>query len=298
MSREIIYNKVNGQNKKLIIYGTGITAMEFLDEMKIAMNNIFCFMETNPKESSCHGYPLYSIKDLKEIDLNENFIVVASSYYPAIIEELKRLGLVEQENFVHSGAYTEYIETVDENRIINGKKIGRYSYGVMKHVKNNYLKEIGSFCTINKDAKIGPINHPLSWVSTNPIIYRTIAEASGEEFITGILDLDQGVDTFKVNEEQPIIIKNDVWIGTNTLILPGVEIGNGAIIAGGAVVTKDVPDYAVVGGVPAKVIKYRFTKEEIEQLLEIKWWDWPIEKIKENVELFRNPKTFLEHYKK
>lgn len=296
MNRELIYNKLIKENKKLIIYGTGLAASEFLTDMRISIDNIYCFMETNPKKSNYNGFPLYSIKEIKKIDMSGKFIIVASAYYPAIIKELERYGLVEKEDFIHSGAYTEFIKDVNQNRIINGKKIGRYSYGVMKHINNQYLKEIGSFCTINRDAKIGPINHPLSWISTNPIIYRTIEEASGDEFITGILDLQNGIDTFEVNEEQPIIIKNDVWIGTNTLILPGVKIGNGAIIAGGAVVTKDVPDYAVVGGVPAKVIKYRFSEKEIEMLLKIQWWNWPIDKIKDNVELFRDTKSFFQQY--
>ncbi len=89
-------------------------------------------------------------------------------------------------------------------------------------------------------------------------------------------------------------IGNDVWIGANVLILDGVTIGNGAIIAAGAVVTKDVPPYAVVGGVPAKIIKYRFNKEEIDFLEQLKWWEkdekWLTEygKYFNNVELLKN----------
>ena len=84
-----------------------------------------------------------------------------------------------------------------------------------------------------------------------------------------------------------------MWIGANVIILPGVKIGNGAIIAAGAVVTKDVEPYAIVGGVPAKLIKYRFKKEEINQLEEIKWWNWSIEEIERNIELFYRPEKFL-----
>jgi len=86
---------------------------------------------------------------------------------------------------------------------------------------------------------------------------------------------------------QKVIIENDVWIGANSVIMPGVKVGNGAIIGANAVVTKDVPDYAIVGGVPAKIIKYRFDEKTISSLLELKWWDLDKAIIKENIELFQ-----------
>lgn len=84
----------------------------------------------------------------------------------------------------------------------------------------------------------------------------------------------------------PIKIANDVWIGAHTVILSGVQIGNGAIIGAGSIVTSDVPDYAIVAGNPAKVIKYRFDSQLIEKLLEIQWWNWPHEYILSNRDLF------------
>lgn len=87
------------------------------------------------------------------------------------------------------------------------------------------------------------------------------------------------------------VIGNDVWIGHNALLLPGVTVGDGAIIATASVVTKDVPAYAVVGGNPATQIKYRFDADVIEILNEIKWWDWPIEKITENLPVLMGNNT-------
>ena len=98
-----------------------------------------------------------------------------------------------------------------------------------------------------------------------------------------------------VNRKQ-IIIGNDVWIGCDVTILGGVRIGNGAVIGAGAIVAKDVPPYAVVVGNPARVIKYRFDEETIRALQEIKWWNWPEEKIKANLPLLKDPVRFIAEF--
>ena len=99
-------------------------------------------------------------------------------------------------------------------------------------------------------------------------------------------------DKSQIRDNRSVEIGNDVWIGANVIILPGVKIGDGAVLAAGAVVTKDVEPYAIVGGVPAKVSRYRFDQEMIEAFLRIKWWEWSVEKIEENIELFYQPEEF------
>lgn len=134
---------------------------------------------------------------------------------------------------------------------------------------------IGKYCSIGYSVDIGMFEHPKSFVTT-----------SGEviKFMKG-----------KWNAvKNPPIIKNDVWIGSKATILQGVTIENGAIIAAGAVVTKDVPAYAIVGGVPAKIIKYRFDKETIKGLEKTQWWNKDEKWIEENKNLFEDPKKFLE----
>ena len=90
-----------------------------------------------------------------------------------------------------------------------------------------------------------------------------------------------------------VVIGNDVWIGSDAILTGGIKIGDGAIILTGAVVTKDVPPYAIVGGVPAKPIRFRFSESQIEKLLQIKWWNWDARKLQESWRMFGNIDKFL-----
>ena len=91
----------------------------------------------------------------------------------------------------------------------------------------------------------------------------------------------------KINERKNICIGHNVWIGDRVIILPGVTIGNSAIIAAGATVTSDVAPYSVVGGIPAKLIKYRFSEKEIQRQEELQWWDWSLAEMKEKIHLLQ-----------
>ena len=166
------------------------------------------------------------------------------------------------------------------NTIISNTKILKYSYvGGNSKIMN---ATIGQFCSLGPNLKIGLGMHPTDYISTYPGFYSKKASGSYSLYIAE-----------DIIEHKLIIIKNDVWIGDNSTILDGVTIGNGAVIAAGSVVTKDVPDYAIVGGVPAKIIKYRFSEVEIAKLLSIGWWNKEIDYIKDNAELFLKPKDFF-----
>ncbi|MCX7745839.1 MAG: Vat family streptogramin A O-acetyltransferase [Clostridia bacterium] len=132
---------------------------------------------------------------------------------------------------------------------------------------------IGKFCAIASDVKfiMNGANHKMKAFTTYPF---GIFGNGWEVGIPGLMDLPFKGDT---------VIGNDVWIGYDSILMPGVKIGDGAVIAAKSVITKDVPPYAIVGGNPAKVIRKRFSDEVIEYLLQIKWWDWSIEKITESI---------------
>lgn len=153
-------------------------------------------------------------------------------------------------------------------------QIGEYTYGVRRESFFPYHPDdrvvIGKYCSIADGVRFVFGEHRLDAVSTFPFKALCFGELAHSEAAS----------------KGHIVLGNDVWIGVNAIILSGVKVGHGAAIAAGAVVTNDVPPYAIVGGVPAKVIRYRFTPDQIEALLRIEWWNWPIEKIRENLSLF------------
>ena len=168
-------------------------------------------------------------------------------------------------------------------------EVGKHTYGrviVDAYEGSEEELKIGKYCSISRDVRFinGGI-HPLDWVSLYP--FRIKWKMKGA--------LEDGTPASK----GPIHVENDVWLGTGSTILSGVTIGNGAIIMAGSIVTKDVPPYTIVGGVPAKIVKRRFNDEEIKALEKIKWWDWPEDKIKENINLLSaaDIKEFVQTHK-
>lgn len=154
---------------------------------------------------------------------------------------------IDRNAFVSSGS-----------NIVNSR-IGRYTYCGY----NCWIIEtkIGSFCSIANDVKIGGPTHPIDWGSTSPIFY------------SGKNKFKKHFSEHYYNPFMQTVIENDVWIGDNTLVKAGVTIANGSVVGMGSVVTKDIGPYEVWAGNPAKLIKKRFSDDDIALLLEKKWWD-------------------------
>lgn len=154
--------------------------------------------------------------------------------------------------------------------------IGAFSYCT----EGNFARtSIGRYCSIARAVNIGQFDHPKDWLSTSPFQYqRTFKIQTGKYF-----EWKEAYDSTHAQpdaQKKGALVKtstkigNDVWIGHGAIIIAGITVGDGAIIAAGAVVTKSVPPYAIVGGVPAKIIKYRFSDEKISLLLKSMWWQY------------------------
>lgn len=169
---------------------------------------------------------------------------------------------------IQIGEYTMYNDFVHDPRHFEKNNV-LYHYPI-----NGDTLRIGKFCSIACGAKFlfASANHTQTSVSTYPfpIFFKE-------------WDLDIGDVTSAWDHKGDIVIGNDVWIGYEAVVMAGVTIGDGAIIGARAVVTKDVPPYTIVGGVPAREIRRRFSDDVIARLLELKWWDWPAEQIQRNI---------------
>lgn len=164
-------------------------------------------------------------------------------------------------------------------------------YGTYIVGENCYIHDckIGRFCSIASNCHIGLGDHTLDMVSTSPLFY-SAHSLLPEHFLSKSIPLPEqtiGGTNYKV------MIGNDVWMGYNVCVKEGITIGDGAIIGAKSLVTRDIPPYAIAVGTPAKVIKYRFSPEQIEKLLAVKWWDKDLSWIKENVQSFQNIDAFL-----
>lgn len=142
---------------------------------------------------------------------------------------------------------------------IKNSSFGKYSYVGFNSDFNNV--KVGNYCSISSNVKMGLGKHPTNHFSSSPVFYSNNNPFGVKEAYT----------SFEENP-QKTIVENDVWIGANVIVMDGVTIGTGAIVAAGSVITKDIAPYEIVGGVPAKVIKKRFEEETIDDLLQSKWW--------------------------
>ena len=158
---------------------------------------------------------------------------------------------------------------ISRNSFVSNSKIDDYStIGRNTTIIN---AEIGKFCSISWNVTIGATKHDFTLLSTHAFPYIKHFGFSGTNK--------------RIIEET--YIGNDVWIGANAIIMPGIQIGDGAVVGAGSIVTRDVNSYEVVFGAPAKVRRLRFGKELIQELEDLKWWNWEKSKIKRNINLFK-----------
>jgi phosphonate metabolism protein (transferase hexapeptide repeat family) len=159
-------------------------------------------------------------------------------------------------------------------------KVAESSFGDYSYVVNDsdiIYTSVGKFCSIAAHTRINPGNHPLERVALSHFTYRSSAYDLGPD----------EPDFFDWRRSFRCVLGHDVWIGHGAIVLPGRTLGNGAAIAAGAVVTHDVPAFAIMVGTPAKVLRHRFPPEIVAALERIAWWDWPHDRLKRSLQDFR-----------
>ncbi len=188
------------------------------------------------------------------------------------------------ENNASIGDYSRVINSsleehvlLQRNNLVYNTSFGRYTYTGRNCTFFHCC--IGKFCSISFNVVVGGGEHPYRFVTDHAFLY-----SKDFDLMPEFVNNDETYNRFS----EPCVIGNDVWVAANAVILRGVNIGDGAVIGAGAVVTKDVPPYSIVGGVPAKIIKQRFDDKIVERLLKIKWWNLPSDVIKQNFRLFNS----------
>jgi len=181
------------------------------------------------------------------------------------------------------GRFTVLAERVS----FKDSELGDYSY-VERHAEIIYAA-IGKFCAIASDVRVNALNHPLERVSQHKITYRPNEYFLGKKIDAAFREWRMG---------NGVEIGNDAWIGQGAIVLPGVTVGHGAVVGAGAVVTRDVEPYAIVAGVPARFLRWRFEPKVSRRIIALSWWDWEHDRLAEAVDDMRTMEVqaFLEKH--
>lgn len=215
--------------------------------------------------------------NIEKMDLKKKYEISKGDVY--LCSMIRRLKGRKCPEFLYSYSLKKYGFKDNLARYYTEKysniPVGKYSWGY-KYIRDDILKSVGAFCSIAINQTVVPSIHRIDYVST----WNSSIEYSDNVPVIHSLE-----------------IGNDVWIGAGCTFLNNIKIGDGAVIGTGSVITKDVPAYAVVVGAN-KLIRYRFSKEIIDKLLQIQWWNWEDDKIKSSFRLFPNPSAFVNTYYK
>lgn len=289
--RDAIERSLNSEKSNFIIYPYG----EYGVLAKRILNDSFGIVEDYVIDNRLSQYNS-SIKNLdffKELD-SSKYTVLFTCANPDIYDE----ALQPLKQFFDADQIIDIFSSNFEER---GKTCrGKYSYGPL--CDHWLVESVGAFCSFAEGTDVVE-NHAVGYISTHPFLYLggiadTIREKRWDEWRGSEIYFEGVAPKGENYKLKRIHVGNDVWLGKNVLITNSADIGNGVIAGAGAVITKDVPDYAVVAGSPARIIRYRYTQEQIIALNRIAWWNWSDEKIRECYDdFFEEVEVFINKHK-
>ena len=290
-SESSIIVSVHDKSKQMrvMIFGANDDGRDLFRQLKplmvIGIIDVVAFIDNDSRliGQEIEGKKIIVPEQVKNYEYD--LIVVAPIFVVEISRQLIDLGVSEDRIIPYSEDHVRNFGDMD--REFDDVKIGKYSY--YKRGTKLMNCDIGRFCHIGDNCAIGLFGHDTSQVTTYPLKYH---------FDNSVVDVGQDSTADNVRKSRQTIIKNDVYIGESVTIFAGVTVGNGAVIGARAVVTKDVPDYAVVAGVPSQIVKMRFSDKIVDDLLDIQWWQWSDDKIKSCIKDFHlDVETFVLSHK-
>lgn len=288
--RDAIERSLNSEKSNFIIYPYG----EYGVLAKRILNDSFGIVEDYVIDNRLSQYNS-SIKNLdffKELD-SSKYTVLFTCANPDIYDE----ALQPLKQFFDADQIIDIFSSNFEER---GTCRGKYSYGPL--CDHWLVESVGAFCSFAEGTDVVE-NHAVGYISTHPFLYLggiadTIREKRWDEWRGSEIYFEGVAPKGENYKLKRIHVGNDVWLGKNVLITNSADIGNGVIAGAGAVITKDVSDYAVVAGSPARIIRYRYTQEQIIALNRIAWWNWSDEKIRECYDdFFEEVEVFINKHK-
>ena len=276
-SSSIVSVHDKSKQMRVMIFGANDDGRDLFRQLKplmvIGIIDVVAFIDNDSRliGREIEGKKIIVPEQVKNFEYD--LIIVAPIFVVEVSRQLIDLGVSENLIIPYSEDHVRNFGDMD--REFDDVKIGKYSY--YKRGTKLMNCDIGRFCHIGDNCAIGLFGHDTSQVTTYPLKYH---------FDNSVVDVGQDSTADAVRKSRQTIIKNDVYIGESVTIFAGVTVGNGAVIGARAVVTKDVPDYAVVAGVPSQIVRMRFSDKIVDDLLDIQWWQWSDDKIKSCIEDF------------
>ncbi|MCM1182002.1 MAG: CatB-related O-acetyltransferase [Roseburia sp.] len=294
--KAFIEEKLNKGYRKFIIFPYGDVGIQ----VKQILNTVYGLQEAYILDNHLWKYnpQIKALDFLKDTECGDCCLLLSSTN-PDLYEELKKEAqkYFPEENIAELSSMQETKKEAQEPEYIT--QIGKYSYGPIC-VNHPFIESIGAFCSFALGTDV-VFNHEINYLTTHPMIYEgsNLPIYRSPEYYSNVPYYFEGMrpKREKLKIAKRCRIGNDVWLGRNTLVTNYANIGNGVIAGAGTIITKDVPDYAVVVGAPARILRYRYSPEEIAALNKIAWWDWSDDEIRARYDdLYLPVAEFIDKY--